>query len=614
MPDQKIVEYIKSQLSAGFDRNKIRNELLMNGSLPSEIDLAFNSLNNNMQNSNTPVQNIPNSAPAYNPPPAYSPINSAPVFTEQPARGSIFKKILVTVVVLVLLGGISAGAYFGYNYYKDSQMTLGGAIIKTGDALASGQITSGELSFVAEVTAKNVGQNYSNLMTDAASKQITGQLQDVAVKLAYSGIVNKTSDGKFETSGDLSASVKNPNGGSLGMFGSQELGLKYKTFSDNIFVNIQSLPAITAMMIPPTIDTSKYLNQWFSIPTAMTDQYSKTYTGNISTTTILSDDSRKQMISLFDESGAFTVVDKKSEKTDKGTAVTALYIKIDWDKFGDEVIKISKANGEKDGGTPFTKSKELELRTNLEKIKELPVSNSLVKILIGNDGYIHGFVSSGDLMDKSNNQIGSFKISFSVDSFNQSFTIDRPMDARSFTEVMAEIGNLMNTSGGKTTSSNSSKTITPIKTGSTGSASYGPVLKSGILSVQKTANMTIDKGSVTVDGKLQSSTTFEAGKAYTIYLSGVKGFTEFTQYGAPAKFVDFTGKFTVYDENNKIVKNVDNIFSSYIGGIPAVDAQYLQTKLTLPADFSAGSYRWEFIVTDKKNSSNSIKAVVNFKI
>lgn len=608
---EQLVLFIKEQLNHGVSVDAIKSLIRVQGWIETDIEQAIIQARNEISNAGN---NISNPAPVYNPTPAYSPVNSAPVFTEQPARGSIFKKILITVVVLVLIGGVSAGAYFGYNYYKGSQITLGGAIIKTGDALASGQIASKELSFVAEVTAKNVGQNYSNLVTDATSKQITGQLQDVAVNLTYSGIINKNSDGKFETSGDLNASIKNPNGGSLGMFGSQEVALKYKTFSDNIFVNIQSLPAITAMMIPPTIDTTKYLNQWFSIPTAMTDQYSKAYTGNISTTTILSDDSRKQMISLFDESGAFTVVDKKSEKTDKGTTVTALYIKIDWDKLGDEIIKISKENGEKTGGTPFTKSKELELRANLEKIKELPVSNNLIKVLIGGDGYIHGFVSSGDLMDKSNNQIGSFKISFSADNFNQGFTIDRPTDARSFTEVMTEIGNLMNTSGSKTTSSNSSKVITPIKTGSTGSASYGQVLKSGILSVQKTANMSIDKGSVTVDGKLQSSTTFEAGKAYTIYLSGVKGFTEFSPYGAPAKFVDFTGKFTVYDSNNKIVKNVDNIFSSYIGGIPVADAQYLQTKLTLPVDFSAGSYRWEFIVTDKKNSSNSIKAVVNFKI
>ena len=158
------------------------------------------------------------------------------------------------------------------------------------------------------------------------------------------------------------------------------------------------------------------------------------------------------------------------------------------------------------------------------------------------------------------------------------------------------------------------KVVDSVSTSSLVSPSYGPVLSAGILFMAKTVGMSVEKGSVTVDGKPQSTNVFLPGKAYIIYLSGVKGFTEFTQYGAPAKFVSIVGKFTVYDEDNNIIVNNDNIFSSYIGGIPAADAGYLQAKLTLPADFSAGNYRWEFIITDKKNSENSIKTTVNFKI
>jgi len=288
MPDQKIVEYIKSQLGAGFDINKIRNDLLMNGNLPSEVDLAFSSLNNNTPNLNTPT-----------------PVNPTPTLTEQPIKnkGSLLKKILVTIVVLILTGGISVGAYFSYSYYKDNQITSNNKITKANDIL---------------------------------------------------------------------------------------------------------------------------------------------------------------------------------EDSQKPRAVT----------------------------TPTP-----------EIVKE-----------------------------------------------------------------------------------------------SVGSISYGPAVKFGILSVQKTANMSVAKGAVNVDGKLQTSTTFQAGKSYTINLSGVKGFTEFTQYGAPAKFVDFTGKFTVYNENNKVIKNIDNILSSYVGGIPVADAEELQVKLNIPANFPVGNYRWEFIITDNKNPENSIKAVVSFKV
>ena len=248
------------------------------------------------------------------------------------------------------------------------------------------------------------------------------------------------------------------------MFGSQEVALKYKTFSDNIYLNVQKIPSLASMIIPANIDTAKYLNQWFSMPTAMTTEYSKSYTDAMGTTTI-PDYVKKQIMSIFDESGAFTVVDKKAEKTDKGTAVTAFYLKIDWDKLGDEIIRLSK----EDDKTAFTKSQEIEIRANIEKFKELPVNNSVLKIFVGADGYVHGYVSTGDLLDKTNKQIGSYKLSFVADSFNQSFTIDRPANARSLTEAVAEIMSLMNTTSGMasqspiTTTKNNAKTASPAK-------------------------------------------------------------------------------------------------------------------------------------------------------
>lgn len=440
MPDQKIVEYIKSQLGLGADRNKIKNDLLLNGWLPSEIDLAFNSLNTTPPNQNSPTSepttatnpNLINSMPA----------NPAPISMVQQPNSSILKKILVTVVVLILIGGISVGAYFGYNNYKNSQITLGGAVINTLEAFSTGKITSGEFSVTVDVTAKDVGQNYSDVITDTTSEQIASQLGDVAFNLIYSGVVNKITDGKFETSGNLSASVKNSNGGSLETFDPQELGLKYKVFSDNIYLNIQSIPSLASMIIPANIDITKYLNQWFSIPTAITSQYSEAYTGSIRTTTMMTDEIKSGINDLFDKSGAFSVIDQKAEKTDKGTTVTALYIKIDWDKLGDEIIKINKEISAKNNFS-FSESQELEIKANMVKAKELLVSDTLLKVLVGNDGYIHSYVSSGNLVDKDSKQIGSYKIDASADNFNQSFTIDRPVDARSFTEVVTEINSSM---------------------------------------------------------------------------------------------------------------------------------------------------------------------------
>lgn len=97
-------------------------------------------------------------------------------------------------------------------------------------------------------------------------------------------------------------------------------------------------------------------------------------------------------------------------------------------------------------------------------------------------------------------------------------------------------------------------------------------------------------------------------------MSGVKGFTEFTRPGQAEKLIDIAGKFTVYDGNNEVNTNVDNIYSSYTDWVPVEAGQYLQAKLSLPANFVSDNYRWEFIITDKKNSQNSIKAVVNFQV
>jgi hypothetical protein len=453
MSEQKIVEYIKSQLGVGIDRNKIRNDLLLNGSLPSEIDLAFNSLNNNnMQNSNIPMPppapQIP--VPTPNPTvPQYSPVNPVSVFTEQTPKKSILGKILLTVGILVLVGAVSAGAYFGYDYYKGSQISLGKAVVNTIEAISAGEITSGEFSVNMEITAKDVGENYSDLAPD--TKQIVGQFEDVAFKLAYSGVFSINNDDKFETAGNLNASVKNPTGGQLGMLGSQELDLEYKIFSDNIYLNIQKIPSITAMIFPLNIDTTKYLNQWFSMPSTLATQTSESFTRgftangtrNLSTTTI-SEETKLQIINFFDDEGIFTVIDKKTEKTAKGTAVTALYLNIDWDKLGDKIIEVNKENSGKNGIATYSKAQELEVRTSIEKMKELPVNSSVLKVLVGGDGYLYGYIATGDLMDNENKNIGSYKISSVVDNFNKKFIIDRPTNARDFNEALLEISDSLN--------------------------------------------------------------------------------------------------------------------------------------------------------------------------
>ena len=180
--------------------------------------------------------------------------------------------------------------------------------------------------------------------------------------------------------------------------------------------------------------------------------------------------------------------------------------------------------------------------------------------------------------------------------------------------------------------------ITPIDTTNTGSEDsiktnvVTPVVSSqpatnstthqfGIMTVTSGGNTTINKAvvaAVSQDSNSavtpQTTTNFSKGTNYVMYFSGVNGFTENHPYGAPAGFVDAKGSIVLYDGNNKIIFNEPDIFSSYVGGVPSNDFSYLTFKLNLSANFKAGTYRWESMVTDNKDSSNYLKGVVNFTV
>jgi hypothetical protein len=280
-----------------------------------------------------------------------------PIVTPTPEHH--FSKTLMVVIVLVLVGAISAGAYFGI-FTPKNKVTLGQAVVNTLTDVAGDKINSGAVSGSFKFTAKDVDKNYSDLATDPTSRQVVSQIKDISVNLKYAGIFNKNSKGEPETSGNLSLSIKNPNGGTIGMFPAQDMNLEYKVFTDTIYLNVKTLPSLASMMLPPTVDTSKYLNQWFSSPNVSPE---------ITATTTMTVEMKKIILDLFDNSGAFKVVDQKAEKTEGGTSVTALYIEIDLDKFGDAIIRLGK---DLDKGVALSKAEEMEIRTNIEKFKELP--------------------------------------------------------------------------------------------------------------------------------------------------------------------------------------------------------------------------------------------------
>lgn len=459
-PQEQLVSFIKDQLSQGKSVEFIKDLIKVQGWTDAEIDQSIFNAQGGLPAPVDPTVSAP-VVPSFSnsvPPPSLqsTPQQPAEATTlgysapEQQApqvvKKSITKKFVLIIVILLVLAGVSYGGYFGYSYFKKGKLTLSSAVLNTIEATLGNKIKSGEFSVMAEITAKDVGNNYSRLATDPTSQQITGTLEDVSLKLDYSGIINTNESNKVETSGNLSASVKNPNGGSLGMFGSQEFDLEYKVFSDNMYLNIKKIPSIATMIIPQGIDVKKYLNQWFFVPASMAKMAASSVTGGYSeeiSTSTLPLEAKEYIIEILDGSGAFTILDKKSEEIENGTKVTALYIKVDLDKFGDELIKFNKKMS-KEAGVSTLKSNDLEIKTQIEKLKELPVENNVFKIFVGeSDGYIYGFSLTGDLMDMKAVKIGRYNIKSLGYNFNKGSKIEKPENARSLMEVMIEISQAM---------------------------------------------------------------------------------------------------------------------------------------------------------------------------
>jgi len=138
--------------------------------------------------------------------------------------------------------------------------------------------------------------------------------------------------------------------------------------------------------------------------------------------------------------------------------------------------------------------------------------------------------------------------------------------------------------------------------------------KFGISNIKTEGNLVFNKTSISLNNVLVENSVFSPGKTYIMYFSGITGFQEFNPYGAPAKFVDIAASMELKNENGEIILDEPNVFSSYIGGVPAKDAQYLSFQLKLPKEMDRGKYLWRVVITDKKNKINKLTAIVSFKI
>ncbi len=451
MITQDLLNYIESEITKGTPQDIIKSNLLSNGW--DEKDIAEGMINTQTKINN----NVPK------PPENKSVINSSfielsktqPIIsienhntkTELSNKSTAKKKFLV-VSLPILAVVIIVVAYFGYGYYAANQITFGGAVIKTVQAFFSNQIKSGQLSISGEFTSKDVGNNFSDLIPSVDARQTINKINDVSIKLDYSSIIQENADNNIETDGNIAGSLRYSYFGLQSTTSVQEFSLKFKSFADKTYLSVQTLPAITSVLISPDV-VKRYLSSWFYIPKDLIKAYSGPLLNNASNSTIINQNIKNDLIDLFDKSGAFIVLDKKFEVTGNGMPVNAIYFKIDWDKYSDGLIKITRDISE-NVNISYQSSYEDMIKNEIQVIKEFSVKNSVFKVLIGSDGYIHGYYSYSDLLDKNNNNIGSLKINVSGDSYNKSFIIDRPKDAKDIKDVFIDISNFLKEKNGPT--------------------------------------------------------------------------------------------------------------------------------------------------------------------
>ena len=172
MPNQQMLDFIKSEINKGIPKDQIKALLIQNGWLPSDVDSGFSALEM------TPsIPQAPNNSQS-------TPIYQAPVINMK-ASGSK-KKIMVgiiTLIVVLVLGGAGAWAYFTY-VYPDPQTTINKAFANLADQIDQKGIINGQSSFEIKGSGKlpqnpggesTIDFNVSaNALTDTKSQKASG--------------------------------------------------------------------------------------------------------------------------------------------------------------------------------------------------------------------------------------------------------------------------------------------------------------------------------------------------------------------------------------------------------------------------------------------------------
>lgn len=385
------------------------------------------------------------------------PVNNITEQTEMNSgsKHSSVKILLFSVIILALFGVI------GYAYYTNkSQITLGKVVVNTLDAVRDSKIKSAEFS-----ASVNADVNFSDV--DKQSEELnlfpSGGLNGVKLSISWDGILDNTEQEGIEAYGKVNLNIKidAPSGSPVAsMLNGDPLiaELEYYVFPDSVYFKINKVPSIVdAYTSTSGVKLSSYLNRWFILNETEINIFKKAFWEGFNDAAKrdnmdfggknpfafnLSDENysklRLAILKYLDQSGAIIISDRKSETIADGQKITALYTKVDKDKY----LSASKSFSE-DLKEIFS---EIFSNINPEKVSDninnspfMTASDTNIKFFVGSDGYFHG--EEGSIYIKATGNIPSVseKVYLSLKNYNKSFKLQKPVNAQTFIEVIMEM-------------------------------------------------------------------------------------------------------------------------------------------------------------------------------
>ena len=447
---KQLVDYLRTQLKLGVPAATLATTLKAQGWTDQDVNEAILIAGSSVSDSG-PI-----------PPATTASVNSVTTMNSTSPVGvkpkhNIVKQILVIVILLIVCAGISYGSYWGYNLYQANQITLGKVFTAMVNHVKNGDVKSAEIASGLDVTLTG-----NDAITSGQYAQVISGINTIKTNIAFDGIFDNTVKDNFKTYGklDITLNIDAKAGSSYGALtsgGPMVIEVEYYAFPDSIYFKLNKVPAFVGAYTGMIgIDISPYINQWIMADQKVVDAFGSGFArgsqGSFSVTKLTDEENAKlqsAVVEFLDKSGAFTITDKKSETTAEGTAVTALHISFNNDKFLTGIVKLARDMKVifPDKMTTVDPEKTLSDADFVKSIKDISITD--FTLLVGTDGYIYGSSGTVNVAANDTTPVVVESVNNTIKNYNKEFGLQKPTDAKDINLVIMEIQSAMQKSSVK---------------------------------------------------------------------------------------------------------------------------------------------------------------------